>query len=668
MLSINTNPSNVIVQKSLKNSTLNLNQAVERMSSGYKINHAADNAANYSIGTNMTTKLSSLKIAEDNAMEASNLITAASDSLNLISNNMSRIRMLVEQASNGSYGKSSLKSINAEINALADEIERIYSTTEYNGLKLFNPSKTSSSSGSGGVPVPPDTSTPPTNDGNLIKAVNKRDTSKMTALSSIDPYDALPDGTYSISTYNELCVLGYMTLCGLYSDNCEFVLGADIDLTDKDFAPIGVLNNSLIDSSAFHGTFDGNGYTISNVTINPTTMQNAGAGSMTGIIGFFGLASNAVIKNLSLENISVSGGADTLSVGGLIGTAVAPPEFSGMFPSSDIGSVLIENCYVEGSVNSEADNSGAGGIIGSSYVTDVKIVDTIANVDVTGYQSGGLGGYCHGLGYTWYTIDNCWSLGDVTTISASGAAGGLVVMNFCGNLSDISPTLSVSMKNSYSTGTVSGPSGATLGGFAGAIQTNTTAAISNCGYNAELNPDLDAYATAMDSDGNPVNITQISAMTSAELIAKYPLTPPQAKPMSLQSTETPMESMFNFQVGINGNNNSQISITTSFILFDLEKIRNAALVNKPNEILAEIDKDINLIAAKQTEYGAAQNRIETVIEEITTQYDGLLSSLSTIRDTDISKVSSQYIRNQILQNASSVLMTSSHNLQANMVL
>ena len=66
MLSINTNLSSLIAQRSMKQSTNSLNQAIERMTTGFKINHAKDNAANYSISTNLTTKIGSYNVAEDN--------------------------------------------------------------------------------------------------------------------------------------------------------------------------------------------------------------------------------------------------------------------------------------------------------------------------------------------------------------------------------------------------------------------------------------------------------------------------------------------------------------------------------------------------------------------------------------------------------------------------
>ena len=137
MLSINTNLSSLIAQGSMKSSTNKLNQAIERMTTGFKINHAKDNAANYAISTNMTTGIGSLEVAEDNASMGLDLINTASDNLSLIQDRVQRLRDLQEQANNGTYGAESLEAINAECNALVDEINRLYLGSEYNGINLF---------------------------------------------------------------------------------------------------------------------------------------------------------------------------------------------------------------------------------------------------------------------------------------------------------------------------------------------------------------------------------------------------------------------------------------------------------------------------------------------------------------------------------------------------
>ena len=105
MLSINTNLSSMIAQNSLTQSTNKLNQAIERMSTGLKINHAKDNAANYSISTNMTTKMSACMVAEDNTAMGLDMITTASENLSQIESMLSRLRALATQSSNGTYGK-----------------------------------------------------------------------------------------------------------------------------------------------------------------------------------------------------------------------------------------------------------------------------------------------------------------------------------------------------------------------------------------------------------------------------------------------------------------------------------------------------------------------------------------------------------------------------------
>ena len=106
-MKINTNLSSLIVQSSPKASTNGLNTAIERMTTGFKINHAKDNAANYSINTKLSSKLSSYYVAQDNASMGLDMMTSAMDNLDLISSHLSRMRDLAEQAANGTYGEDS---------------------------------------------------------------------------------------------------------------------------------------------------------------------------------------------------------------------------------------------------------------------------------------------------------------------------------------------------------------------------------------------------------------------------------------------------------------------------------------------------------------------------------------------------------------------------------
>lgn len=137
-LTINTNISSMIVQTNLSKATTALNQAIERMTTGYKINHASDNAAGYSIARNWEAQLGSLDIAADNAATGADMLSTLEDTYSLISSHVQRVRDLTEQAANGTYGSQSLVAINSEITARLEEIDRIAANCEFNGLNMMD--------------------------------------------------------------------------------------------------------------------------------------------------------------------------------------------------------------------------------------------------------------------------------------------------------------------------------------------------------------------------------------------------------------------------------------------------------------------------------------------------------------------------------------------------
>ena len=83
-------------------------------------------------------------------------------------------------------------------------------------------------------------------------------------------------------------------------------------------------------------------------------------------------------------------------------------------------------------------------------------------------------------------------------------------------------------------------------------------------------------------------------------------------------------------------------------------------IGNGGDFFKQIDYLLNTVSAKQTEFGAAENRLDSALEEISTQYENLTSSRSTLRDADIAEVSSEYIRQQILQQASATLMATAN--------
>lgn len=141
-LTINTNLGSLIVQKNLDSATKSLNQAIERMTTGYKINSARDDAAGYAVATKMETTLGSISVAQDNVAIGSSMLSTLESNNDLLLTHYQRIRDLTEEAANGTYGSDSIDAIKAEVTARMAEIDRIAASAEFNGVKLMNGSKT----------------------------------------------------------------------------------------------------------------------------------------------------------------------------------------------------------------------------------------------------------------------------------------------------------------------------------------------------------------------------------------------------------------------------------------------------------------------------------------------------------------------------------------------
>lgn len=139
---IKTNKGSMVVRHNLNMATIAMNTAMERMTTGYKINKASDNAAGLSISNTWVTKLGSLDIVGENTALGKDMLDTAESNYSLITGHLQRIRDLTEQASNGTYGVDSLKAMQSEVVARLEEITRVARNAEYNGIKLMSGSIT----------------------------------------------------------------------------------------------------------------------------------------------------------------------------------------------------------------------------------------------------------------------------------------------------------------------------------------------------------------------------------------------------------------------------------------------------------------------------------------------------------------------------------------------
>ena len=613
-MKINTNLSSLIVQSGLKASTNGLNTAIERMTTGFKINHAKDNAANYSINTKLSSKLSSYYAAQDNASMGLDMMTSAMENLDLISSHLSRIRNLAEQAANGTYSGESLRAIQSEVDGRLAEGQRIIQNSNYNGIQLFQaPEKESESK--------------------FIKEVVR-----------LSEEEALAQGYTLIKTADELQAM---------QDNLygKYILMNDIDLAGCDWTPIGDSTNY------FEGEFNGNGFVIKNLTIDNSNRNHT---------GLFAYARSADFTNIAIEDIKMSRGTklDGAYSGALAAFAVGcnidncystgsinARSYAGGLIGLAYMSGTISNCYSTCDVIAPNDNhwSGCisvGGLIGSMYGADgLSVNNCYATGNVQSYHdAGGLVGtanqYCK--------INNCYASGNVNGtervgglignsiadcyINNSYATGFVKGVTNVGGLVGVASNLHTS--NSYAQSVVTG---STAAGALFGLLSGGKASISDCSIFSSFNPALSAVGDNQAGIDLSVIVDRISPVT--------PVLP----------------NIITFQIGIASGDSSQMSFDLEFTLdlsieiSDSESARKA--LNQIDELMAKINQ-------RQTEFGSAYNRLESALETIGVHIDNLTSTQSTIRDADIAEESSAYIRNQILQQASATLLATANQTPA----
>lgn len=137
-LRIRSNVTALTAQRFSSNNTDDMNQSLERLASGYRINRSSDDAAGLAVSESLRAKVRGLNQSKRNASDAISMVQIAEGSLNEIGNILIRLRELTVQSASDTIGDNERGYLNREYTQLVDEIDRIGGTTEFNSLKLFD--------------------------------------------------------------------------------------------------------------------------------------------------------------------------------------------------------------------------------------------------------------------------------------------------------------------------------------------------------------------------------------------------------------------------------------------------------------------------------------------------------------------------------------------------
>ena len=141
-ITINTNLAALTAQRNLSSATSGMNTAMERLTTGFRINSGKDDAAGSAVSNLMEAQISAYDVAESNTTMGLSLLDTAEGVLDIVGNYVQRIRDLTEQAANGTFGTASMQAIRTEVEQRMLEINRLCSVIDFNGIQLLDGTST----------------------------------------------------------------------------------------------------------------------------------------------------------------------------------------------------------------------------------------------------------------------------------------------------------------------------------------------------------------------------------------------------------------------------------------------------------------------------------------------------------------------------------------------
>lgn len=598
---INTNIASLNAQRNLNASQSDANVALERLSSGLRINSAKDDAAGLAISERFQSQISGLNMAQRNANDGISLAQTAEGAMDEITNNLQRIRELAVQSANATNSNSDREALNQEVQQRIAEINRIASQTSFNGLKVL-------------------------------------------------------DGTFATQTFQVGANTGEtISVSGLDSRGSQ--LGSVIKQTERlGVSVVAEPEPGLTETNASGFNFKGGDLTINgSITINGVEIDASGT--------YSDLSSLATAVNTVLQDPTNNGITDQADVDAIANISVSTDGDQLVFSSEREDPVESSIELASGSIASKgvtdatATVTSGGGTqsftIGPDFVFDER---TTGNITITGQNSGNpisldFSSVTDEASFLDAVNNSLSSAGVPSTFEASGydaATGALTFTN--SGTSDIAITDldlndgGVPARNFNQELEVKGIQGTTLlDSFASGETTD---------FEVEIN-------------GETFRLENVASLNDivSQLNAKTQDTGVQAN-LNSKNDDIIFSSVFGqaFDISIRGDLNADgvfdgpedLNNTVNATVENDTKNMNTVDISAPEGAelaMISVDYAIDTINGFRAELGAVQNRFESTIANLATTSENLSASNSRIRDADFAAETAELARTQVLQSA-----------------
>ncbi len=584
---INTNIPSLTSQRNLNTSQNDVATALQRLSSGLRINSARDDAAGLAISERFTTQIRGLNQAARNANDGISLAQTAEGSLAEVTNNLQRIRELAVQSVNATNSDSDRAALQQEVAQRLAEIDRIAQQTSFNGRNVLDGSFGSALFQVGanvGETIGLD----------LATSVRTADVGAIATATSVDLSTVIAEaGTAASATFDLSGLLG-----------TDFSAGASAGTFTSGAAVPAGFSYTAVNNLSFEVTVDGG--SAQTVTLDETT----------------GVANDGVFADaaaIATEITSQLTGASAAVVGGDL---VITSSSTGASSTVALGTVTAAGSAVDfltgGAAADGADAAAIDLVFGDPADPDVTVtVDQDLSGGTTAAQSDALLALITGAlsGEFTATDDDA---GNITVTDAADGSGDFVAGDF--TLTNDGSAVAAS---SSTTG-VAGPSSAlslTVSDLT--VQFGDAAAITiTAGSYTTVQSFVDAVNSSLGSNGTAsLDDNNVLSINSGE------------------------------DITIGGTDAATVFSATSFATTGSLAGTDISTVSGANAAILAVDATLTTVSDLRSTFGAIQNRFESTIANLATTTENLSASRSRIQDADFAAETAALTRAQILQQA-----------------
>ncbi|MEH6355853.1 MAG: flagellin [Marinobacter sp.] len=610
-LGINTNVASLNAQNQLSKSQGMNDQALQRLSSGLRINSAKDDAAGLAISTRFSSQITGLNVAVRNANDAISLSQTAEGALNEVTNNLQRIRELAVQSANSTNSSSDREALNQEVQQRIEEVNRIAGQTAFNGLKVLDGSF-------GDAVFQVGANVGETIGLDLNTSVRTDAVGGVAQAASVDLSTVIAEGTAAVTGSAATYAVDATNLIADYS-----TVAATAGTDTVDFAATTVAAGDTVVANGVTFTFAdaSTASTVDSATAVTVNVDFAGgADNQAAVDGFVAAFSLAVTDGGGAGTGTALSGLSATNGGGASTTATIADTAAGL--AATLGRTLTASAATvdQDVTGTDADTSANKTFTVTDPESNVLSVTLDSNITSaadlataiqgqTGYGAATFTAAAEGSNVVFTDASNAtgsFAIGgtDAATVTAENVAGSTAA-----GVDDVAEVLASTVTLAANDLTFQFGDGDALAVAAGTYSTVQS-------FVDSVNSALGSNASAVLGSNNVLTITSGEAITVAAA----------------------------------GDTSTAFTTGESAVSGSLQDA-DVLTVEGANSTIQRVDAALTSISDLRSTFGAIQNRFESTIANLSTSVENLSASNSRILDADFASETAELAKSQVLQQA-----------------